>query len=145
VRIDALAATKIGRPSEECLMSTQRNAEPGPLASLVARVTSASKHTARRSVDARVRAWHDSLPEEIKTDALEHDDPEALSQIAREWGDRRGIKALFHRLIYQNKLAPRTYSLEVLDELVALRQYAVVVVHRESANSVWDHVYDTRF
>jgi hypothetical protein len=126
------------------MSSQQRNAEPGPLANLVARVTSASKHTARSHVDARVRAWRERLPDEIKTTALEEDDPDALGRIAREWNDRQGIKALFHRLIYQNKLAPRTYRLEVLDELVALREYAVVVVHRESANSVWDHLYDTR-
>ena len=122
----------------------KRQTELGPIASLMARITNAAGHRTRRSLDALVHAWRERLPKEIKTDALEQVDPEALNQIARAWNDCQHVKALFHRLIYQNKLAARTYSLEVLNQLVALREYAVVVVHRQHAPSVWDSLYDTR-
>ncbi len=124
-------------------MSLQHISEPGPLASLMARIMGTDNAVAR-STDTRLDAWRSALPEHLSTCAIEHDDPDALSQIVRAWHDRQMLKALFHRLLFQNKLMPRTYSFEVLNEIVALREYAIVVVHKQPA-SIWDQLYESRY
>jgi hypothetical protein len=124
-------------------MSFQYTSEPGPLASLMARIMGSERPPAR-AADARLQSWRNGLPEHLSTRALEHADPDALIQIVKAWSDRRMLKPLFHRLLFQNKLMPRTYSFEVLNEIAALREYAIVVVHKEPA-TIWDQLHESRF
>jgi hypothetical protein len=124
-------------------MSIQSNQDPGPMARLIARINLNSRPR-NPMADPRIQTWRSKLPARLSTQFIEQEDPDALGQIAREWHDRSALAVLFHRLLYKNKLSPRSYSLEVLTELTELREYALVVVHRSSP-SVWDELYDLRY
>jgi hypothetical protein len=83
--------------------------------------------------------WLAELPEEVRPNLLPVRFPRMANAISRRWIDRRACVTYLDDLIIDNRGTRRGFPDEIMDELVALKNYFQTVVY-PVPQTVWDEV-----